>query len=68
MRFSVERLRRQDEGYNFTQNTMQSNKCSLLCVYNGQVRLKYRAEEPRYLRYCGTKKYRQGDGTGTVQK
>jgi len=30
-------LRRQDEGYNFTQNTMQSNKCSLLCVYNGQV-------------------------------
>jgi len=29
---------------------------------------KYRAEEPRYLRYCGTKKYRQGDGTGTVGK
>jgi len=29
---------------------------------------KYRAEEPRYLWYCGTKKYRQGDGTGTVEK
>jgi len=29
---------------------------------------KYRAEEPRYLWYCGTKKYRQGDGTGTVDK
>jgi len=29
---------------------------------------KYRAEEPRYLWYCGTKKYRKGDGTGTVEK
>jgi len=31
---------------------------------------KYRAEESRYLRYCGTKKYRKGDGTGrpTVEK
>jgi len=29
---------------------------------------KYRAEEPRYLWYCGTKKHRQGDGTGTVEK
>ena len=29
---------------------------------------KYRAEEPRYLWYCGTKKYREGDGTGTVEK
>ena len=29
---------------------------------------KYRAEEPRYLCYCGTKKYRKGDGTGTVEK
>ena len=56
----------QAEGYNFAQNTMQSNKCSLLCVNNGQV--PYRAEEPRYLWYCGTKKYRQGDGTGTVEK
>ena len=28
---------------------------------------KYRAEEPRYLWYCGTKKYRKGDGTGTVE-
>jgi len=37
VRFSVERLRRQAEGYNFTQNTMQSNKCLLLCVNNGQV-------------------------------
>ena len=29
---------------------------------------KYRAEEPRYLCYCGTKKYRKGGGTGTVEK
>ena len=29
---------------------------------------KYLAEEPRYLWYCGTKKYRKGDGTGTVEK
>jgi len=29
---------------------------------------KYRAEEPRYLWYCGTKKYRKVDGTGTVEK
>jgi len=29
---------------------------------------KYRAEEPRYLWYCGTKKYRKGDGTGSVEK
>jgi len=29
---------------------------------------KYRAEEPRYLWYCGTKKYRKGDDTGTVEK
>ena len=29
---------------------------------------KYRAEEPRYFWYCGTKKYRKGDGTGTVKK
>ena len=27
---------------------------------------KYRAEEPWYLWYCGTKTYRKGDGTGTV--
>ena len=29
---------------------------------------KYRVEEPRYLWYCSTKKYRKGDGTGTVEK
>ena len=29
---------------------------------------KYYAEEPRYLWYCGTKKYRKGDCTGTVEK
>ena len=29
---------------------------------------KYRAEEPRYLWYCGTKKYGKDDGTGTVEK
>jgi len=30
---------------------------------------KYRADEPWYLWYCGTKKYREGDGTGsTVEK
>ena len=29
---------------------------------------KYRAEKPRYLWYCGTKKYRKSDGTGTVEK
>jgi len=29
---------------------------------------KYRVEEPRYLWYCGTKKYRKGDGAGTVEK
>ena len=29
---------------------------------------KYRFEEPRYLWYCGTKKYREGDDTGTVEK
>ena len=27
---------------------------------------KYRAEESRYLWYCGTKNYRKADGTGTV--
>jgi len=63
MWFSVERLRRQAEGYNFTQNTMQSNKCSYVSTTD-----KYRAKESRYLWYCGTKKYRQGDGTGTVEK
>jgi len=26
---------------------------------------KYRAEEPRYFWYCGIKKYRKGDSTGT---
>ena len=29
---------------------------------------KYRAEEPRHLGYCGTKKYRKGNGTGTIEK
>ena len=29
---------------------------------------KYRAEGLQYLWYCGTKKYRKGDGTGTVEK
>ena len=29
---------------------------------------KYRAEEPRYLWYYGTDKYRKGNGTGTVEK
>ena len=29
---------------------------------------KYCAEEPRYLWYCGTKKYRKGDSTGTTEK
>jgi len=38
--------RRQAEGCNFSRNTMQSNKFSLLCDNNGQV---YRAEEPRFL-------------------
>jgi len=33
-----------------------------LCLKNGHT------EEPRYLWYCGTKKYRKGDGTGTVEK
>jgi len=28
---------------------------------------KYRAEEPQYLWYCGTKKYRKDNGTGTVE-
>jgi len=36
-----------------------------MCVNNGHL---YLAEEPRYLWYCGTKKYRKGDGTGTVEK
>jgi len=27
---------------------------------------KYRAMEPWYLWYCGTEKYREGNGTGTV--
>jgi len=29
---------------------------------------KYCADEPWYLWYCGTKKYRKDDGTGTVEK
>jgi len=41
-------------------------QCSLrYCV---SITDKYRAEEPRYLWYCGTKKYCKGDGTGTVEK
>jgi len=41
-------------------------QCSLrYCV---SITDKYRVEEPRYLWYCGTKKYRKGDGTGTVEK
>jgi len=41
-------------------------QCSLrYCV---SITDKYRAEEPRYLWYCSTKKYRKGDGTGTVEK
>ena len=55
--------RRQAEGCNFSRNTIQSNKCSLYCVSTTD---KYRAEEPRYLWYCGTKKYRKGDGTGCL--
>ena len=44
---------------------MQSNKNVRYFVSTTD---KYRAEEPRYLWYCGTKKYRKGDGTGTVEK
>ena len=44
---------------------MQSNKNVRYFVL---ITDKYRAEEPRYLWYCGTKKYRKGDGTGTVEK
>jgi len=41
-------------------------QCSLRsCV---SITDNYRVEEPRYLWYCGTKKYRKGDGTGTVEK
>ena len=41
-------------------------QCSLrYCV---SITDKYRVEEPRYLWYCGTKKYRKGDGTGTAEK
>ena len=41
-------------------------QCSLrYCV---SITDKYRVEEPRYLWYCGTKKYRKGDSTGTVEK
>jgi len=40
VQFSSER---QTEDYNLSPNTMQSNRCSLLCVNIGQ----YRAEEPR---------------------
>ena len=36
--------------------------------YSVSTKDKYRAEKPRYLWYCGTKKYRKGDGTGTVEK
>jgi len=44
-------------------------QCSLTNVrYFVSTADKYRAEEPRYLWYCGTKKYRKGDGTGTVEK
>ena len=56
--------RRQTEGCNFRRSTVQCYKCSLLCVLNGQVRV----EEPRYSWYCGTEKYRKGDGTGIVEK
>jgi len=41
-------------------------QCSLrYCVSTTD---KYRAEELQYLWYCGTKKYRKGDGTGTIEK
>jgi len=52
--------RRQGEGCIFSRNT----KCSLLCVNNGQVPCR-RTAVLVVLRY---KKYREGDGTGTVEK
>ena len=49
--------------------------CVLCCVHgwlNGAFTWlfasKYRTTEPRYLWYCGTKKYRELHGTGTVKK
>ena len=57
--------RRQAEGCNFSRNTI---KCLTNLRYCVSTTFKYRAEEPRYLWYCGTKKYRKGDGTGTVEK
>jgi len=40
---------------------MQSNKYSLLCQQRTSTVPKNRGT-------CGTKKYRKGDGTGTVEK
>ena len=56
--------RKQAEGCNSSQNTMQSNKMFVTVSTTD----KYRAEELRYLWCCGTKKYRKGDGTGTIEK
>jgi len=56
--------RRQAESCNFSRNTIQSNKCSLLYVNKGQVPCRRTA----VFVVCGTKKYRKGDGTGTVEK
>jgi len=58
--------RKQAEGCNFSRNTMQSNKCSLLCVNNGQVPCR-RTAVLMVLRYR-TKKYRGDEGTSTVEK
>jgi len=67
VRFSVERLRRQ------TKVTISLKMLKIQCRrtnvrYCPSTMDKYCAEEQRYLWYCGTKKYRQGDGTGTVEK
>jgi len=50
----------------FQHSKYNALECSLrYCVSKTD---KYRADEPRYLWYCGSKKYRKGDGTGTVEK
>jgi len=52
---------------NYSNNELDKNNKQI----NKNIRLfidKYRAEEPRYLWYCGTKKYRKGDVTWYLRR
>jgi len=60
--FSGERLRRQAEGCYFSRDTMQFNKMFITVCQQRTSTV------PKNCGTCGTKKYRKGDGTGTIEK